>query len=117
MQKGLSPGAIGVSVHSLDERVRAARTGGFDAVEIDVAEIAQRLQDESPQQLLDVMGEIAPAGWGLPTDWRNDEDAWRRGLEELPRLARAGAALGCTRTFTYILPGSDERGYDENREY
>jgi sugar phosphate isomerase/epimerase len=113
MLKGLAPGAVGVSVSSLEDRVRAARDFGFDAVEIDPAEVVRR----GPAECLAVLGGVKPAGWGLPTAWRGDDDAYRRDLEALPALAEAAASIGCTRTFTWILPGSNDRPLEENRAF
>ncbi len=116
MLKALSPGAIGVTVRTLEDRVAAARQG-FQAVEIDIDETVRRVEEGGPESVLSVMGEIKPAGWGLPVDWRGDEANWRAGLDKLRKQAAAGQAVGCTRTFTWILSGSNDRGMDENRRF
>jgi sugar phosphate isomerase/epimerase len=113
MYKALSPGAIGVSTNSLEERVHAARSGGFAGVELDIAEVARRGVDECRH----ILGDIKPSGWGLPTNWRGDEADWRRDLESLPSYARAASELGCPRTFTWILSGSNDRALAENRAF
>ncbi len=119
MFKGLSPGAIGVQASTLEDALAAAKTGGFGGVEINVGEIADRIEQDGAASVTDAFAAagILPAGWGLPTDWRGDEAAWSAGLIELPRLARAAAAIGATRTMTWIMPCSDTRPYDENRDF
>jgi sugar phosphate isomerase/epimerase len=113
MYSALSPGAIGVNVSTLEERVSAAREGGFAGVELDAGEVARRGADE----VRSILGEIRPAGWGLPTDWRADEPKFQASLAELPRLAEACSAVGCTRTATWIMPASDDMECAENRAF
>jgi sugar phosphate isomerase/epimerase len=113
MLKALSPGAVNVSTPTLEDRVRAARDFGFQAVEVDINEIVRR----GPEECLTILGDIKPAGWGLPVEWRGEEDAWRASLEQLPAQAKAAAALGCNRTATWILPGSNDRDLADNRRF
>lgn len=119
MFKGLSPGAIGVQANTLEEALTAAKTGGFGGVEINVGQIADRVEQNGAASVTDAFAAagILPAGWGLPTDWRGEEAAWTEDLKHLPRLARAAAAVGATRTMTWIMPCSDTRPYDENRDF
>jgi sugar phosphate isomerase/epimerase len=117
MLKGLAPGAIGVTTRTLEDRVAAAKTGGFEAVEIDVKEVADRLETDGTDAVLQVLGDIEPAGWGLPTDWRSSEEKFRADLLELPRLAGAAAAIGCHRTFTWIMPGSNDLPLEDNLRF
>jgi sugar phosphate isomerase/epimerase len=117
MLKALSPGAIGVTTKSLEERVAAARNHGFQAVELDIDEIVGRVDVGGAESVQKVMGEIKPAGWGLPVDWRGEEANWRAGLEKLRKQAAAAEAVGCTRTFTWILSGSNDRPMAENRQF
>ena len=119
MYKALSPHAIGVRPGNLEEAIAAAKKGGFEGVEINAAEVADRLEANGADEIEQLFASagIRPAGWGLPTDWRTSEESWRKGLEELPRLARAAAAIGANRTSTWILPGSDERPFEENRRF
>jgi sugar phosphate isomerase/epimerase len=60
---------------------------------------------------------LRPAGFGLPCDWRGDEDRWRADLEALPALVEAAVAVSATRTTTWIMPASDEREFAENRAF
>ncbi len=119
MYKAVSPGAIGVSVATLDDALTAAKTGGFDGVEISPFEIADLIEasDTHPVRAKFADAGITPAGFGLPLEWRGAEDAWRAGLNDLPRLAEAAAAVGATRTMTWIMPCSDDRPFEENRDF
>lgn len=119
MIKGLSPGAIGVRVANLEEAIAAAQGGGFDAVEINPSEIAQRIAGQGAQSVRDVFAAsgIQPAGFGLPLDWRGDAAKWQDSLRALPELASAAQQIGCTRTMTWILSGSNDLPYEENRRF
>ncbi len=119
MYKALSPHAIGVRPSNLEEAIAAAKKGGFEGVEFDVREAATRVEERGADEVKQLFADarIRPAGWGLPTDWRTSEENWRNGLGELPRLAQAAAAIGASRTSTWILPSSDERPFEENRRF
>jgi sugar phosphate isomerase/epimerase len=119
MYKALSPGAIGVQVSNLSESLAAAKTGGFQGVEFSPSEIAEIIEkdgDLAARQIFDNAG-IRPAAWGLTVDWRGEEEVWKKGLEELPRLAKAAAAVGGTRCATWVLSFSNDRPLDENRRF
>ena len=119
MYKALSPGAIRVSAANLDDALAAAKAGGFSGVEINPSEIADIIEASGKSAVAAKFTDagIKPAAFGLPVEWRGAEDAWRSGLNTLPRLAEAAAAIGATRTMTWIMPCSDERKLDENTEF
>jgi sugar phosphate isomerase/epimerase len=88
-------------------------------VEFNPAEVADRIESEGAEGVrarFENAG-ILPAGFGLPTNWRGDEADWKESLKELPRLAKAAAAIGGGRTFTWILSCSETRPLEENRRY
>lgn len=116
MYKALSPRAIGVQANTLPEAIAAARQGGFAGVEFnprEVADLVERQGADATRALFDAAG-LRPAAWGLPVDWRGAEERWRRGLDELPRLAAAAAAIGCPRATTWVMPCSDDLPFAEN---
>ena len=119
MFKGLSPGAIGVRAGNLDEALAAAKIGGFGGVEFNPSEIAELIETQGAEAVRArwVEAGIQPAGWGLPVDWRGSEENWQNGLNDLPRLAEAAAAIGGTRVSTWIMPGSNDREQDENYQF
>jgi sugar phosphate isomerase/epimerase len=119
MYTALSPHAIRVPVKNLDEALSAAKTGGFAGVEFGAQEVAQRVESEGMEAVRALFSSagLQPAGFGLPVDWRGSEESWQKGLAELPRLAQAAAAIGGTRTSTWIMPCSNDRPYEENRRF
>ncbi len=111
----LNPGVIGVTAPDLDSAIAAAKFGGFDGVEVNGKEIAD-------SDLGRIKDRLAKAGmkagaFGLPTDWRASEEELTSSLPDLGRIARACASIGCTRTFTWIMPCSNDREYAENRRF
>lgn len=119
MYKALSPGAIGVRANSLEEAIAAAKQGGFGGVEFSAHEVADRIEAQNAEAITSLFTAqgIRPASFGLPVDFRTTEEKWREGLAELARLAKAAAAIGCTRTATWIMPCSNDRPFDENRRF
>lgn len=115
----LIPGAIGVRAETLADAVAAAKRGGFEGLDVNIGQAADTIEEQGLDAVKALFADngIRPAVFGLPTDWRGDEDAWRRDLTDLPRLAAAAQSLGMTRTATWFLPFSDERPYDENRAF
>lgn len=119
MYSALSPGAISVRTANLASAIEAAKIGGFEGVEFNPGEVAD-LTAEHGLDYVEAMfadANVKPAGFGLPTDWRTDEGAWRDGLKKLPRLAQAAQSIGGTRTMTWIMPCSNDRPYEENLQF
>jgi sugar phosphate isomerase/epimerase len=119
MYPTLSPGAIGVKTKDLPDLLAKAKSAGFKGAEISVGEIADLVDREGVAAVRDRFEQagVRAAGWGLPTNWRKDEAAWRDDLAKLPRLARAAAAVGAKRTFTWILSWDDNRPEAENWKF
>src|SRR4051812_45955333 len=119
MFKTLSPGAINVTTKNLSEGLAAAKVGRFDGLEVDIAEIADLVDQEGAGAVKKMLAEadIRPAAFGLPVEWRTTEENWKRDLAKLDRYARAAAAIGISRTFTWIMPCSNDRPMAENRKF
>jgi sugar phosphate isomerase/epimerase len=119
MYSTLSAGAVNVHVDGLEQLVAAAKTGGFVGVEFSAGWAADRIETDGVAKVKDIFESagVKPAVWGLGVDWRNAEEPWKAGLEALPRLAAAGAALGCYGTATFIMPASNDRALEENRAF
>ncbi len=115
MFKSLSPGAIGVKVSSLAEGLDLAARHGFEGYHFSIGEAAQ-LGAAQVKELAASKG-VRLSAWGFPVNYRGSEADWRRDLEGLPRLARAGAELGARRTATWIMPCSDELTYEQNFKF
>ena len=116
MFKTLSTGAIGCNPGDLNAALALAQLGGFKGLEIHAPAIADQIDrdgaDAVRKRFTDAR--IRPAAFGLPVDWRSTEDNWRRGLDQLPRCAKAAADLGIQRCATWVMPCSNERTLEEN---
>jgi sugar phosphate isomerase/epimerase len=119
MFKTLSPGAVGVKFASLQDAILGAHRHGFQGLEISIAEIADLVDQQGAPAVLDLFKQsnVIPAAWGLPVDWRTTDANFDKSLAAFPRLAKAAQAIGCARTFTWIMPCSNERSYDDNRAF
>ncbi|MGH2458941.1 MAG: sugar phosphate isomerase/epimerase family protein [Chloroflexota bacterium] len=115
MFKNLSPGAIGLRGTSLADSLGLASKTGFGGIDFDIREAAQLAEARGVTYVRDLFSTagVRPGQWGLPVAWRQD-DRWRDDLAALPRLAKLGRELGCTRTATFMPPASDERDYAAN---
>jgi sugar phosphate isomerase/epimerase len=115
MFKNLSAGSVGIRGLSMAQQIDLARKTGFEGIDFSIteaAELAGRMGTDAVRKLFADVG-VKPGQWGLPVAWTKDEQ-WEKDLEALPKLAALGKALGCTRTATWCLSGSNERAFDEN---
>ncbi len=116
MYTAVSPSAILVYPTNLKDALAGARKAGFDGLEFNPVEIADLVETYGAAHVRVLFAEagLRVAGWGLGIDWRGDEHTWKKGVADLPRLAKAATEIGGTRVFTWIRPSSDERVYEEN---
>lgn len=89
-----------------EEFVALAARHGFLGVEFSIAQVAD-LGFERASAVLEG-NKILPASFGLPVEWRKDEDSFREGLAALPMLAKLAQDLDCSRCCTWVLPDSGE---------
>jgi len=115
MEKTISLGAIGVRGRALAESLELARAGGFDSIVFDVREVARLADEHGIAHVRDLFARsgVRPGYWGLPVAWRQD-DQWQEDLRALSPLAALARELGCVRVTTGVMPGSDDREYDDN---
>ena len=118
MFKNLNPGALGIQA-PLKESIKLAGDAGFDGVDINIEEVLGIADRAGLDDICSWFSEyeLKPGGWGLPVEWREDEEIFRAGLKRLPGLARMGEALNCFRVTTWVLPYSDERPYKEQFDH
>lgn len=91
---------------ALPEFIQLAKENGFAGVEFSVnavADIIDRDGEDAARALFEEPG-IVPGAFGLPVEWRKDDDTFQKGMDELPRLARAAQTIGCARCCTWVLP-------------
>jgi sugar phosphate isomerase/epimerase len=111
----LSAGAIGIRA-SLPEQIELAKKVGFQGLDFSIQEatsLAQRKGIDHVRGLFSSAG-IKPGCWGLPVNFRKDDESWQEGLAALPGQVEVAVALDCLRTATWIMPFSDELTHDEN---
>ena len=90
---------------ALPEFIQLAKDNGFAGVEFSIGAVADIIERDGADAfaLFDGTG-IMPGAFGLPTEWRKDEDTFQKGLNELPRFAKAAQSIGCTRCCTWVVP-------------
>lgn len=90
---------------ALPEFIHLAKDNGFAGVEFSIGAVADIIDRDGADAfaLFDGAG-ITPGAFGLPTEWRKDEETFQKGLNELPRLAKAAQSIGCTRCCTWVSP-------------
>ncbi len=118
MYKNLSLGALGFQ-DELNAALALAKEHGFGGVEFDISQAtayADRHGAAALQRLFADAG-VRPGHFGLPLEFRKDEEIWQRGMALLPQRAALAAELGCLRTATWIMPGDDERPFQENWDF
>jgi sugar phosphate isomerase/epimerase len=118
MYKSLNTGAIGVKA-DLAGALNLAKQHGFDAIDLPIGE-ALRIADA--QGVTAVRALFADAGvqcgpWGVPVDWRADEEKYQQGLRDLPRVAALGQQLNALRVNTWVMSGQNERTRQEQYTY
>jgi len=113
----LNTGAIGLSV-PLEEALDLARANGFAALDLAITDLRKRAERASVQEIKNAFGaaSVRPGAWGLPVNFRGDEEVYRAGMAELPRDAALAQELGSPWCSTWLLPFSDELDAAANME-
>lgn len=101
----LTPGAIGVGARGI-ELLDLAKEHGFESVQPNPALLLEKQRDN---KLEEFVGELKSRNlsWGaagLPVEFRQDDEKFRKGLETLPQLAAALQEAGATRIGTWLKP-------------
>jgi len=96
---------------ALPDYVALAARHGFAGVEFDIR-AAQALGFTAAAALFESHS-VFPSAFGLPVEWRKDDETFREGLKELPALAKLAQDLNATRCTTWVLPdgGHDVSAY------
>lgn len=111
MYKALSPGALGFST-PFAEAAPVAAAHGFEGYWFNApADLAQGAETVSAML---AQHRLRPAGFGLPVNFRTDEETFRNDLDRLTELVESAATVGLKRTATWIMPCHDTLNFDEN---
>jgi sugar phosphate isomerase/epimerase len=110
----LNPGAIGVSVNQ-EELLEAAEKHGFEAI----VAFPPTLSEWSNNQIKDFVGKMKSKNisWGaagLPFNFRGSQEEHEKGVQALPKQAKALETAGVTRMATWIMPTHDTLTYLQN---
>ncbi len=116
MFPNLSPGAIGIRT-DLAGTLALAKGHGWAGCDLPVVEAAQLAAERSADDVAAMFSQagVRPGGWGLPLNWREPYD--QAALDVLGQQAALASKLGCTRVYTWLIPGSNERPFRENFAY
>ncbi len=112
MYPALSPGMIGVQL-PFEECAKLAAEVGLGGISVNIEAAAE--DPGAVRQVLEV-SKLSPAAWGLPVEFRKDEETFREGFSRLPDIAKIASQVGASRCSTWILPFSDSLAFDENFE-
>lgn len=119
MFASLNPGHIGINV-SIEAGLELAERhgfGGYDA-SLDALHVAVTQLEATAVRDHFVARGLRVGAWNLPfMPYAVSEAAWREWLAKLPALFASAASVGARRACMWILPGSNERAYEENFDY
>lgn len=107
----LLPGAIGIQL-PLAQTVELAQRLDYGGVAVSLKE-AMQLGLDRTRELFARAG-LQLGSWGLPVQFRQDEETFNKGLADLESRAAFAGLLGATRCSTWIMPCSNELDYDAN---
>ena len=112
MYPSLNSRALGLDLPA-KATLELASEAGFEGVDLMVRDIVESGGDL--RELRARMNDLGLRGgaWPLPVTWRADGERFAHDLGRLPKLAAAAAALGLTRTGTWVMPETPERPESE----
>lgn len=107
MFRNLCPGTVGLG-GPVPEVMALAREVGFEGVDPNLG------HDIGEQKELYAELGLQIGSFGLPVNFRTDEETYEKGMASLSAVARKARELGCLRCATWLSPASDELTYEEN---
>jgi len=115
MFKNLNLGALGLKA-SFRDALELASFGGFEGIDLNVHEMANLLRKKSVTEINGLLEDrgLRWGGWALPVRLGGNEEAFQKGIQNLPEIAEKACRLGCFRSYTWIIPFSDELSFEEN---
>ncbi len=119
MFASFNPGHVGINVPLETGLALAERHGfsGYDA-SLDVLHLAVTQQGAMAVRDLFLARGLRVGAWNLPfMPYAGSEVEWREWLAKLPAFFASAAAVGARRASMWILPGSNDRAYEENVDH
>jgi sugar phosphate isomerase/epimerase len=118
MYPNLGVGAIGHKA-TVAEAIDFAQRHGFQGVDFSIGEVEALASSHSTDYVRGLFAakNVKAGVMGFPVEFRKDETTWRDGLAALPAQAKLASELGCTRTATWLVPGSNDRTFLENFKF
>lgn len=121
MYKNLNSWSLGVSGRQ-SELIELALTYGFRGIEIDMRDLAKRVENQGLDRACRFLVSGAKAGlkvggFDLPINWQSEENIFKADLirlEKIMEIARHVGAQGCSTT---VMPAHDKLPYHENFEF
>ncbi|PPL03712.1 sugar phosphate isomerase/epimerase family protein [Parapedobacter indicus] len=112
----LNPYLIGVEqLVTQRDLCTIAHRYGFESVSVITNDLMEK-SDHELDALLEEMKKMK-LSWGvsfLYVEYRKDEETYRKGLEQLPAMAKVLHKIGADRMMTYIMSNHDELNYLQN---
>lgn len=118
MFKNLNAHALGIRA-TISEIVELALVAGFQGTDFNIPELAALTDSHGMEYGRSIFesANLRTGVWPLPTNWREQDEAFERELTRLNSYAALAKELGATRTMTTLDPASDERPLHENFEW
>jgi sugar phosphate isomerase/epimerase len=118
MYKNLNTGAIGVKAN-LAQTVAYAKQYGFGGIDFSISEALTLADAQGVNAVRDLFASagVKPGSFGFPVEYGKDEATWQEGIKALPQQAALAQQLGCLRTATWIVPGSNDRDFWANVDF
>lgn len=114
----LNPATTG-GAETLEGFIKLAAEAGFSGIEFGLEPVARIAQEASIEEAKNLFAryQIRLGAFGLPVEWRRDQETFQAGLKELPKLCQIAQEIDCPRTITWIPPASQERPFEENMKF
>ncbi|MBM3265321.1 MAG: sugar phosphate isomerase/epimerase [candidate division Zixibacteria bacterium] len=115
MFMNLNAGAIGIRA-TLSEALEMAQAHGFGGVDFSIVEAFNMAKTASPDDVKDLLIRTGCTfgGWGVPVNFRGDEQKWKEEIGWLRQYAAFAQKLGAERALTGVMPFSDDLPWEEN---
>jgi len=109
MIAALNPVTTGKQVPFIDF-LDAAASAGFQAIDYPIVPFSQtaELHSKDAAHELLLSRRLVLGSFGLPVEFRKDEQTFRDELKELPKHAALARHMGVTRCCTWLFPATDE---------